>query len=114
MDSGGTPDIDVSATPRVNKTFLNRYVGSAVRLVGVVKNKSPGKLIMGTSDGGEVMVHLKSDATHTSTTVEVLGTVNKDLTLTEISSTSFGEDFDLNNYNQLVNFAHQFTELFTQ
>ena len=82
------------ATPRINGELLKQYVGRVVRLVGhlVPEKLSQQGFVIQTSDGLEAAVHSTNAVAQTGY-VEVLGRVEHDLSVTEISSVSFGDDF---------------------
>jgi len=95
-------------TPRVNKKLLSLHKGQTVRLVGEVKAIQGARMVVIASDKGEVNVH----ANHSSSDlqagqiVEIVGTVNNDLSVTEQSSTSFPYNFSTSiifyNYFKIV------------
>jgi len=102
-------------TPRVNKGLLRQYIGSDVRLVGEVRDQQKGKLTLRTSDDGEVLVVVSPSVEFSAgTVVEIVGTVNQDLSVREKSSVAFqsAQPFDLKNYEQLLQFTQVFPELF--
>eukprot|EP01089_Gocevia_fonbrunei_P020916 TRINITY_DN790_c0_g1_i1.p1 TRINITY_DN790_c0_g1~~TRINITY_DN790_c0_g1_i1.p1 ORF type:complete len:116 (+),score=21.13 TRINITY_DN790_c0_g1_i1:93-440(+) len=111
---GVDPKELTKSTPRVNRQFLHAYTGHKVRLVGKVKTTKPGVVILEPSDGGEISVRTTSIPLYRmGDIVEVVVQVNQDKSTTEKEQpTSFGENFDLKNYEQLVHLTHQYTELF--
>ena len=92
-------DVDTGPTPRVNKKLLSLHKGQTVRLVGEVKAIQGARMVVIASDKGEVNVH----ANHSSSDlqagqiVEIVVTVNNDLSVTEQSSTSFPYNFSTYN-----------------
>ena len=82
-------------SPRVNGALLSQYQGKTVRLVGRVVNYQPGSPTANieASDGVTVTIRLNPVSQISSSFIEVLGTVNPDNSLSEIQSTSFGDNF---------------------
>eukprot|EP00002_Diphylleia_rotans_P012216 TRINITY_DN238_c0_g2_i1.p1 TRINITY_DN238_c0_g2~~TRINITY_DN238_c0_g2_i1.p1 ORF type:complete len:108 (-),score=10.97 TRINITY_DN238_c0_g2_i1:197-520(-) len=102
---------DEGCTPRVNGTLLRSYVGSDVRLVGKVLSVSGTKAVLLASDNTHVHVNTSGNSRY-QTIVEVVGNVNPDLTLREISFVNFNDDFDLGVYNEMVQLTQEFKPLF--
>merc|ERR1712093_499244 len=97
------------STPRINSGLLNSYVNMHIRIVGRVAGQQQLDVTLEASDGGSVLVK-RNPATasiySSHAFVEVLGTVQPDLSISEIAATGFGAQFDLQNYDQLVKFSH--------
>eukprot|EP00300_Choanocystis_sp_HF-7_P030804 c39763_g1_i1.p2 GENE.c39763_g1_i1~~c39763_g1_i1.p2 ORF type:complete len:116 (-),score=18.80 c39763_g1_i1:86-406(-) len=90
-----------AATPRVLFSSLSTLVGRDVLLVGQVLDAS-GNVILKTADGKSVTVHSLNPPAYSTTFVEVLGTVNPDLSITEKRVTRFGGDFNLETYKAML------------
>ncbi|ETW10175.1 hypothetical protein H310_00545 [Aphanomyces invadans] len=92
--------------PRVNKAILAQFVGHTVSLVGSIESWTGSQAVLKTSDNGFVTVHPQPGADYSSKYVEVIGSVQPDGSLKEFKCTSFGDDFDLKNYDKLVQLIH--------
>jgi hypothetical protein len=84
------------STPRINSGLLNSYVNMHVRIVGRVAGQQQLDVTLEASDGGSVLVK-RNPATasvySSHAFVEVLGTVQPDLSISEIAATGFGAQF---------------------
>eukprot|EP01126_Amoeba_proteus_P025371 TRINITY_DN2533_c0_g1_i1.p1 TRINITY_DN2533_c0_g1~~TRINITY_DN2533_c0_g1_i1.p1 ORF type:complete len:113 (+),score=14.61 TRINITY_DN2533_c0_g1_i1:82-420(+) len=107
-------DPSVAPTPRINKALLPSYVGSTVRLVARVTGKANGVVHVQTSDGGTVQVVLTSngDEYHIGGITEIIGRVREDETIEEFNNTTFNDNFNMENFDQLIRLTHYFPELF--
>ncbi|KAK9703696.1 hypothetical protein K7432_010587 [Basidiobolus ranarum] len=99
-------------TPRINSSMLSQYINTTVRIVGKVMQLQEPNALIESSDHGQISVSLNPGTTFTSQYVEIIGIVQQDLSVQELTSTSFGEDFDLDNYNSLVELTRKYTEIF--
>lgn len=93
-------DKSMYVTPRVNKALIGNYIGKNVRVVGQVQSKPMnGKAILLASDKGTVTVNTQpqSQDTWTDKFMEVIGKVNDDLSVDELFSTNFGNNFGKSN-----------------
>ncbi|KAG0222519.1 replication factor A protein 3 [Mortierella sp. GBAus27b] len=99
-------------TPRVNSAMLSKFVGQDVRFVGKIhkQDATRGQLI--ASDKGNIEVHRSPDSRWGTHFVEIIGMVNEDETISERASINFGNDFDLDTYNELVMKMQQFPSVF--
>merc|ERR1711974_136370 len=90
-------------TPRVNQQLLGQYVGRSVRLVGKVLNMDHQNMVLESSDHAQVKVNFPAQITGVegSTFVEVIGKVNQDLSVRGTVALPFGDNFDLDNHNEL-------------
>ncbi|CAK4082254.1 unnamed protein product [Aphanomyces euteiches] len=92
---------------------MAQFVGRTVALVGSLESWTGSMAVVKTSDGGLVTVHPQPGADYSSKFVEVIGLVQPDGSLKEYKCTSFGDDFDLKNYDKLVHLIHgKFSSLF--
>ncbi|CAG8463140.1 6633_t:CDS:2 [Paraglomus brasilianum] len=112
-------------TPRVNYGLLSRYKGRKVRLVGrviqvhILTLKAEESTIAETShtvvveacDKGQVSVRLRQPSNFT-TYVEFVGRVNTDLSINEFVFTNFGDTFDLDLHNKVVEYWQRFPDIF--
>jgi len=108
--------MDDLVTPRVNAATIPAYVGKNVRIVGRV-HQSPtpdGQAVIISSDGQEVYVNTlpTSAESWVDPYVEIIGSVAEDSSITEIFSTNFGNNFNMENHNTLVILAQSNHELF--
>ena len=99
-------------TRRVNGAMLQQSVGTLVCLVGKViesgKNGMPS--IIETSDGVQVKIKNQAAPTYSSAFVEVVGHAHgaEDGSFSyveEFIARDFGDNFNLANYNKVVEFA---------
>ncbi|DAZ95004.1 TPA: hypothetical protein N0F65_003630, partial [Lagenidium giganteum] len=99
--------------PRVNKKTMGSYVGRTVALVGAVESHMPTAVVLRTSDGGHVNVKPAPGSDYGSKVVEVIGRVLDSETIQEFKATLFGENFDLESYDQLLQLSQgKFRPLF--
>merc|ERR1712224_967608 len=92
-------------TPRVNLATIGSYVGRNVRVVGKVQQSpSNGQAVLQSSDNGSVTVKTQpqSEQTWTDQYMEVIGKVLPDMSVEELFSTNFGNNFDLDNHDALA------------
>ncbi|KAG0288588.1 hypothetical protein BGZ96_007685 [Linnemannia gamsii] len=82
--------MSLPTTKRVNSAMLQNCVGETVRLVGEFKSNS----LYGTKF------------------VEVIGSVNPDRSITEWTSSNFGDDFNMETYDAMVVKAQKFPSVF--
>ncbi|KAG0358372.1 hypothetical protein BGZ54_010452 [Gamsiella multidivaricata] len=69
---------------------------------------------MAASDKGQVEIHMNDKSQYGTQFVEVIGVVNGDNSITEMISTNFGNDFDMETYNELVKKMQQFPSLYPE
>mmetsp|Transcript_20330 Transcript_20330/g.64666 ORF Transcript_20330/g.64666 Transcript_20330/m.64666 type:complete len:109 (-) Transcript_20330:241-567(-) len=93
-------------SPRVNCELMGRFVGKKVRLVGKVEGMENGMARLVASDGGVVMVRSKAGSSYDSSFVEVEGIVQSPNTIDEMDMSSFGDSFDMANYNEACKLAN--------
>eukprot|EP00894_Picocystis_sp_ML_P002822 jgi/Pico_ML_1/53339/g3903.t1 len=92
--------------PRVNFEYLPRFVGKKVRLVGQCEGFDGGVAKVKAADGGIVLVKTKAGAPYETSFVEVEGLVDGPTSMTEAEHTPFGENFDLEVYNEVCKLAN--------
>jgi len=101
-------------TPRVTANMLNQYIGQTVRFVGKMDHQDSGAAHL-MSDNQLVKVKMSHESIEQSTYnaffVEVVGKVNADRSIQEISSMSINS-MDLPNYEQLVQLMQLYKPLF--
>ncbi|KAG0087447.1 hypothetical protein BGZ93_010951 [Podila epicladia] len=99
-------------TPRVNSSMLGNYVNQPVRFVGKIVEQNGTRATMQACDHGQVQINMSPSSQYTSQYVEVIGDVQSDGSITELSACSFGDSFDMETYNQLVIKMQQFSTVF--
>ncbi|EGF82169.1 hypothetical protein BATDEDRAFT_23547 [Batrachochytrium dendrobatidis JAM81] len=82
-----------SETPRINSSMLHKNVGRTVRLVGRISLLNAQQAILEASDKGQVNILLVQGSTVRQGVVEILGRVEADMSVTEISSCMFDENY---------------------
>eukprot|EP01088_Endostelium_zonatum_P014045 TRINITY_DN2925_c0_g2_i4.p1 TRINITY_DN2925_c0_g2~~TRINITY_DN2925_c0_g2_i4.p1 ORF type:complete len:113 (-),score=31.31 TRINITY_DN2925_c0_g2_i4:1607-1945(-) len=101
---------------RVNARMIreDEMMGLQVRFVGIVKQRKPGAVVLGSSDGEDVEVKTTNPSSYQDQDiVEVVGTVNTDLSIKEdMPHTSFSQGFDLANYEKLLALSTKYKSLF--
>lgn len=96
----------------MNFELLGQHIGKRVRLVGKVEGVQGNSLQLRAADDGIVTVALRG-AAPSDLYIEVEGTVDSPTALREESSTGFGSNFDMANYNELCKLSHgEFRPLF--
>jgi replication factor A3 len=98
-----TTNANEHVTPRVNKTLLVNHIGRTVRLVGkIISHDNHSRIaILETSDNGQVHVQMNPMSSYNSLFVEVIGKVNDDLSLKELTFTDFGNNFSKYRWSRL-------------
>lgn len=91
-------------TPRVNKELLPKYVNRTVRVVGRVTGKRDNEVELETTDGTiTVRLNNSSGSEYSANLIcEVIGKVREDSTIEEYNVSHWNEDFNMENYDQLV------------
>jgi len=112
------PQQDV-CTPRVNYTMLNSHMNRTVRFVGKVANSTPQTVSLLTPDGASVFVqNIDPNSFKPNHFVEVIGLVTSqggNLILKPANAQNvidFGENFNFENYNELLIFMQQYKHIF--
>lgn len=91
---------------------MGRFVGKRVKLVGQVAGTEGSNLKLKTADDSVVQIVLAGSAP-SDPYVEFEGIVESPTLLKEESQTSFGNNFDLSNYNELCKLScGEFAQLF--
>mmetsp|Transcript_22051 Transcript_22051/g.61200 ORF Transcript_22051/g.61200 Transcript_22051/m.61200 type:complete len:108 (-) Transcript_22051:120-443(-) len=99
--------MDVSTpTPRVNGALLRQNIGRKVLLVGEVLSLEEGFVRMMAADQTPVTVKVQDNAPFQTRYAEVLGTVESENSVMADQHFAFGDNFDLNNYNEMVKLAN--------
>ncbi|KAJ3039296.1 hypothetical protein HK097_002876, partial [Rhizophlyctis rosea] len=103
----------IVATPRVNSAHLANFRGKTVRLVGRVLAVNGSNAILEAGDQGQVTVNfvMSGNTIMQDTVVEVLGRVENDLSVQELSTAHFAQ-WDPVQYTKMVNLAMQNKDLF--
>lgn len=98
-------------TPRVGFGQLKNYIGRKVIFVGKIESIDNGLVNMQAPDGSKVVV--QANTNYDTPFVEVTGVVVDPMTIREESHVSYGENFDLNLYNEFLKLSSgPYVELF--
>jgi len=103
---------------RVNGSTIRGQVGRTVRLVGkVIQMPQNGFAVVEASDKVPVNVRVSGNfnSEWQTSTVEVLGNVmsaDGKVFVQEVNCCSFGSNFDMENYQQLMMLTQKYHELF--
>lgn len=101
--------------PRVNKGYMTLYSGQPVRLVAKVLSVQGSTAEVQASDGGKVRVEVDGKEAieyAPGAVVELMGHVKGDGLLEQYKWTPFSENFDMENFEQLVQLQHMHTNIF--
>merc|ERR1712224_629819 len=90
---------------RVARSHLENYAGRPVRLVGKVLSNDGATAVLEDAEGARVNVVGVREPFGTQF-VEVSGIVQPDMTIETENVIDFGNDFDLNNYGEILKLAH--------
>ncbi|KAJ5077265.1 replication protein a3 [Anaeramoeba ignava] len=100
-------------TQRVNHSMLKDQVGKSVRFVGKVTHLQGNEAKLLSPDSVEVsIIREPNSLKYSSDFVEVVGTVNSNLSIKESQFVNFGNNFDLQTYNEMLQLSTQFPEIF--
>mmetsp|Transcript_29111 Transcript_29111/g.38288 ORF Transcript_29111/g.38288 Transcript_29111/m.38288 type:complete len:109 (-) Transcript_29111:99-425(-) len=95
----------IGVTPRINGGLRSQFVGKTVLLVGRVLNQNGVNATIQASDGQAVQINRTPGQNYNSTFIEVTGQIQSDLSVQEYKSCEFGDNFNLQNYEALVQLA---------
>eukprot|EP00616_Rhizochromulina_sp_CCMP1243_P002870 CAMPEP_0118987220 /NCGR_PEP_ID=MMETSP1173-20130426/43738_1 /TAXON_ID=1034831 /ORGANISM="Rhizochromulina marina cf, Strain CCMP1243" /LENGTH=111 /DNA_ID=CAMNT_0006938053 /DNA_START=20 /DNA_END=355 /DNA_ORIENTATION=+ len=107
---------EIGVAPRINAGMLSLFAGNRVCVVGKVVNQEGSQAQIQCSDNGTVTVSMTPGQHYRSQFVEVVGIASADgsTQVREERSCELGDNFDLSNYEQLVQFANgKFKPLFS-
>ncbi|KAF9274217.1 replication factor A protein 3 [Linnemannia elongata] len=104
--------MSLPTTKRVNSAMLQNCIGETVRFVGEFKSRQHPVATFLASDKGSVTVVMNDTSQYGTKFVEVIGTVNPDRSITEMISTNFGDDFNMETYDAMVRKAQKFPSVF--
>jgi len=102
------------ATPRVSATTLQQYQpGTPVRVVGQVVNINNDLVVLQAADGTINVRKQPNSPIIGGHFFEVVGAINQDRSITEQISYDWGEKFDLDLYNGMLQVYQKYShELF--
>mmetsp|Transcript_3372 Transcript_3372/g.7377 ORF Transcript_3372/g.7377 Transcript_3372/m.7377 type:complete len:110 (-) Transcript_3372:746-1075(-) len=103
-------------TPRVNFEVMQRFIGKKVSVVGEIESTTPeGQIVLITSDKGRIHINTNPRAGPYDTKfLEFVGNVVDPRTLQEEEHTNFGDNFDMNMYNEMVKLSNgRYADMFT-
>lgn len=89
--------------PRVGFAQLKNYINKKVLFVGKIESINNNLVNMQAPDGSKVVVQANSH--YDTPFAEVTGVVMDPMTIREESHVSFGENFDMNLYNEFLKLA---------
>jgi len=102
-----------TSIPRVNHAMLKSLVGQTVRVVGRVIETNDGIVVLQAADNGNVTIQSNYGGAYTTQFAEVVGRVNDDLSLQEMQSVNFGNDFDMSIYAKMLELTNgKYRDLF--
>ncbi|KAF9150158.1 hypothetical protein BG015_008035 [Linnemannia schmuckeri] len=104
--------MSLPTTKRVNSAMLQNCIGETVRFVGELKSRQHPVAVFLASDKGSVTVVMNETSQYGTKFVEVIGTVNPDRSITEMISTNFGDDFNMETYDAMIRKAQKFPSVF--
>ncbi|KAJ1344119.1 hypothetical protein BSLG_001259 [Batrachochytrium salamandrivorans] len=90
-------------TPRINSSLLHKNIGRTV---------NSQQAVLEASDKGQVNVLLAPGSIVRAGVIEILGRVESDMSVTELSSFMFNGDYDSESYDKMINIAASQPELF--
>merc|ERR1711934_522409 len=90
---------------RVARSHLENYSGRTVRLVGTVVNNDGATAILQDAEGQKVNI-TKVAGPYDSSCVEVIGTVQPDMSIETMRAIDLGNSFNMENYNEVLKLAH--------
>ncbi|CAM9632824.1 unnamed protein product, partial [Chrysoparadoxa australica] len=92
--------------PRIGGSHLQAFVNRNVTIVGRVISQSPELHVLEAADGQKINIEPSAGSTYDSAYVELVGHVHEDLHVQEFISRSYGNNFDLEKYNSLLQLIH--------
>ncbi|XP_065896724.1 uncharacterized protein [Dysidea avara] len=101
--------MEEQAKPRVNGATIAKFVGKRVTIVGryVSSERGGHTLLLETSDKQQLRANLPSPPLELpSAFVEVVGKVEHNCQLAVERLVNFGNDFDLDTYNEAIQFLN--------
>lgn len=85
-----------ATTPRINSSMLPNYIGRVVRISGKLISLQTDAVIEST-DGGQITVIVAPNSPIGSDTyLEIIGKVESENTIREMDTCNFGDNYDLN------------------
>lgn len=103
------------AKPRINGSMIPKFIGSVVTLVGRTQGSSAGAstLQLETGDKQQVTVLFSQPLDEPLTLyVEVVGEVGPDCSISVLTYVNWGDNFDLDTYNEVMQLLPQFPVLY--
>ncbi|MCJ1314342.1 hypothetical protein MMC25_008023 [Agyrium rufum] len=99
------------ATPRVNGPYLPSFVGQTVRIIGKVSALRGETANLQAK--GDIVLHLNRDSHLTlNNAAEIIGKVEKDLSVRVFQATDFGSNLDYDAADAVVDATHKYKTLF--
>ena len=100
------------STPRVNGQNYRKYEGAVIRIVGSVVDKSNNPMKIRSTDGQIIPFIPNKAEGFTAENVEVVGRVQADGSVAEISSIPITSPIDNEAWNQMVQLMEQHKDIF--
>jgi len=93
----------------VNGRLLPKYVNRQVSLVGRVLNSNDMSTILEASDQQQVQIYHRNGnmSLPQQSIVEIIGQVNPDASIKEISRTAFSDNFNLSTYDEVIKLSQR-------
>ncbi|KAI8893768.1 hypothetical protein BC833DRAFT_607296 [Globomyces pollinis-pini] len=104
--------MDDLKTPRVNSTTIQNHIGNIITLVGTIISIQSPYAVLVTPDHGQTRILLADDSKCQLGVVQVLGKVEPDLSVVELDSVVYPNDFDTGNYDTMVSMATKLPLIF--
>ncbi|PNS17625.1 hypothetical protein CAC42_3020 [Sphaceloma murrayae] len=99
------------ATPRITAPYLEQFQHQTVRIVGKVTSLRGEQATIDA--GGSINLLLNRDAhLAMNNAVEVIGKVDKDLSVRVLVSTDFGSNIDYSIFDAVVDATHRYHDIF--
>eukprot|EP01115_Flamella_aegyptia_P004462 TRINITY_DN19316_c0_g1_i1.p1 TRINITY_DN19316_c0_g1~~TRINITY_DN19316_c0_g1_i1.p1 ORF type:complete len:115 (-),score=14.52 TRINITY_DN19316_c0_g1_i1:70-414(-) len=102
-------------TPRVNGELIQKsngsFINENVRVVGKALEQQGDKTVFQLSDGGTIFI-LNLNHEGNFTIFEVIGTLISENELNCLFCTVLNDEFNLENYDRVVQFSHRYSEMF--
>ncbi|TKX26101.1 replication factor A protein 3 [Elsinoe australis] len=99
------------ATPRITAQYLEQFQHQTVRILGKVTDLRGDQATIDA--GGSINLLLNRDAHLTKdNAVEVIGKVDKDLSVRVLVSTDFGNNIDFSVADAVVDATHRYHQIF--
>ncbi|XP_011407052.1 PREDICTED: replication protein A 14 kDa subunit B-like [Amphimedon queenslandica] len=108
----------MEASPRVNGSQLPKYIGQTVSIVGRTKGLGTTSGLrsvqLESSDKKNINIHFQQPLSEPlSLFVEVIGRVEPDLSISVSRTSNWGDNLDIDIYDEIVQLLPQYPALFS-